>query len=71
MPTLSSGENCNVGLHAVMPALLPNGSLEELHYGFLAISKARSTGQLFVVTYDSEQLIIEAEKAIGTIENRL
>ena len=64
MPTSNSGENCDVRLHAVMPALLPNGSLEELHYGFLAISKARSTGQLFVVTYDNELLLIEAEKAV-------
>ena len=29
-----------------------------------------STDQLFVVTYDSEQLLIETEKAVETIENR-
>ena len=29
-----------------------------------------STDQLFVVTYDCEQLLIEAEKAFRTIENR-
>ena len=29
-----------------------------------------STDQLFVVTYDSEQLPIESGKAIETIENR-
>ena len=29
-----------------------------------------STDHLFVVTYDSEQLLIEAEKAVETIENR-
>ena len=28
-----------------------------------------STDQLFVVTYDNEQWLIKAEKAIGTIEN--
>ena len=29
-----------------------------------------STDHLFVVTYDSEQLLIETEKAVETIENR-
>ena len=29
-----------------------------------------STDQLFVVTYDSEQLSIEAEKAVCIIKNR-
>jgi hypothetical protein len=29
-----------------------------------------STDQLLVVTYDSEQLLIEDEKAIEAIENR-
>ncbi len=29
-----------------------------------------STDQLFVVTYDSEQLLIKTEKAIEAIENR-
>ena len=29
-----------------------------------------STDQLFVVTYDSEQLLIKTEKAVCIIENR-
>ena len=64
MPTSSSGENCNVGLHAVMPALPPNGSLEGLHYGFPAVSKARSTDHSLLVTYDNEQWLINAKKGI-------
>ena len=34
------------------------------------VEKAMSTDHLFVVTYDSEQLLIEVEKAVCTIENR-
>ena len=37
---------------------------------FRDVEKAMSTDQLFVVTYDSEQLPIESGKAIETIENR-
>ena len=70
MPTLSSGESCNAELHTVMPALPKNGTLDGLHYGFPAVSKARSTDHSLLVTYDSEQLLIEAEKAVCTIENR-
>ena len=44
--------------------------MEELHYGFSAVSKAWSTDHSLLVTYDDELLLIEAEKAIETIENR-
>ena len=53
-----------------MPALPPNGSLEELHYGFSTVSKAWSTDHSLLVTYDSELLQIELEKAVWTIKNR-
>ena len=53
-----------------MPALPKDGILEGLHYGFLAVSKAWSTDHSLLVTYDSEQLLIEAEKAVCIIENR-
>ena len=53
-----------------MPALPQGGILEGLHYGFPAVSKAWSTDHSLLVTYDSEQLLIEAEKAVCIIENR-
>ena len=53
-----------------MPAIPQGGILEGLHYGFPAVSKAWSTDQLFVVTYDNEQWLINAEKVLSAIENR-
>ena len=53
-----------------MPALPQYCILEGLHYGFPAVSKARSTDHSLLVTYDSEQLLIETDKAVETIENR-
>ena len=53
-----------------MPALPQYCILEGLHYGFPAVSKARSTDHSLLVTYDNEQWLIKTEKAIGTIENR-
>ena len=38
--------------------------------GIRDVEKAMSTDHLFVVTYDCEQLLIEAEKAVCTIKNR-
>ena len=64
MPTSSSGESYNAGLHAVIPALPQGGILEGLHYGFPAVSKARSTDHSLLVTYDNEQWLINAEKGI-------
>ena len=68
MPTLSSGESCDVRLHAVMPALPQYCILEGLHYGFPAVSKARSTDHSLLVTYDNEQWLINVEK--GILSNR-
>ena len=53
-----------------MPALPKDGILEVLLYGSPAVSKAWSTDHSLLVTYDNELLLIEAEKAIETIENR-
>ena len=53
-----------------MPALPQYCILEGLNYGFPAVSKAWSTDHSLLVTYDSELLQIELEKAVWTIKNR-
>ena len=53
-----------------MQTLPQDGILERLHYGFPAVSKAWSTDHSLLVTYDNEQWLIKAKKAIEAIENR-
>ena len=47
-----------------MPALPQYCILDGLHYGFPAVSKARSTDHSLLVTYDSVLLQIELEKVV-------